>query len=114
MLKLNTQFLNFQIGLGLAAVVGHIFPIWAHFRGGKGDRYVIWIGARHFTDGAVCCVGVFLLVLYLTRFVSLSSILASVAFPVFIFVIFNVPNINLSGFRYRSWIDGASDTSKKY
>ncbi len=27
---------NFQIGLGLAAVVGHIFPIWADFRGGKG------------------------------------------------------------------------------
>jgi len=40
---------------------------------------------------AVCCVGVFLLVLYLTRFVSLSSILASVAFPVFILVIFNEP-----------------------
>src|SRR6476660_7644042 len=31
-----TQFFNFQIGLGLAAVVGHIFPIWAEFRGGKG------------------------------------------------------------------------------
>jgi acyl phosphate:glycerol-3-phosphate acyltransferase len=38
---------------------------------------------------AVCCVGVFLLVLYLTRFVSLSSILASIAFAVFILVIFN-------------------------
>jgi glycerol-3-phosphate acyltransferase PlsY len=38
---------------------------------------------------AVCCVGVFLLVLYLTRFVSLSSILASIAFPIFILVIFN-------------------------
>src|SRR6201989_1807272 len=40
---------------------------------------------------AVCCVGIFLVVLYLTRFVSLSSILASVAFPVFILVIFNEP-----------------------
>jgi glycerol-3-phosphate acyltransferase PlsY len=38
------------------------------------------------------CVGIFSLVLYLTRFVSLSSILASVAFPVFILVIFNVDN----------------------
>src|SRR4051812_13731351 len=27
---------NFMVGLGLAAVVGHIFPIWADFRGGKG------------------------------------------------------------------------------
>jgi glycerol-3-phosphate acyltransferase PlsY len=41
---------------------------------------------------AVSCVGVFLLVLYLTRFVSLSSVLASIAFPVFILVVFNVEN----------------------
>jgi glycerol-3-phosphate acyltransferase PlsY len=40
---------------------------------------------------ALCCVGIFILVLYLTRWVSLSSILASVAFPVFILVIFNEP-----------------------
>jgi len=41
---------------------------------------------------ALACVGVFILVLYLTRFVSLSSILASIAFPIFILVIFNVDN----------------------
>jgi glycerol-3-phosphate acyltransferase PlsY len=41
---------------------------------------------------ALCCSGVFLLVLYITRFVSLSSIFASIAFPVFILVIFNVDN----------------------
>jgi len=41
---------------------------------------------------ALSCVGIFSLVLYLTRFVSLSSILASIAFPFFILVIFNVDN----------------------
>ena len=41
---------------------------------------------------ALCCSGIFMLVLYLTRFVSLSSILASIAFPIFILVIFNVDN----------------------
>jgi glycerol-3-phosphate acyltransferase PlsY len=41
---------------------------------------------------ALCCSGVFLLVLYLTRFVSLSSIFASIAFPVFILIIFNFQN----------------------
>jgi glycerol-3-phosphate acyltransferase PlsY len=40
---------------------------------------------------ALCCVGIFALVLYLTRWVSLSSILASIAFPVFILFIFNEP-----------------------
>jgi glycerol-3-phosphate acyltransferase PlsY len=40
---------------------------------------------------ALCCVGVFLLVLFLTRWVSLSSIIAGIAFPIFILAIFNEP-----------------------
>jgi glycerol-3-phosphate acyltransferase PlsY len=88
----ETRLQTLQIGLGLAAVVGHIFPIWADFRGGKGvaTLFGIVLGISPWT--ALSCVGIFLLVLYLTRFVSLSSILASIAFPVFILVIFNVDN----------------------
>ncbi len=80
---------NFQIGLGLAAVVGHIFPIWADFRGGKGVATVFGMVLGVQPLVAICCVGVFLLVLYLTRYISLSSILASIAFPVFVLAIFN-------------------------
>ncbi|MDZ4795479.1 MAG: glycerol-3-phosphate 1-O-acyltransferase PlsY [Bacteroidota bacterium] len=88
--EVNLQ--NLQTGLGLAAVVGHIFPIWADFRGGKGiaTLFGLVLGISPFT--AMGCVGIFVLVLYLTRFVSLSSILASIAFPIFILVIFNVEN----------------------
>jgi len=87
-----TALLNLQIGLGLGAVIGHVFPIWADFRGGKGvaTLFGLVLGISPWT--ALCCVGVFILVLYLTRFVSLSSILASIAFPVFILLIFNVDN----------------------
>ncbi len=80
---------NFMVGLGLAAVLGHIFPIWADFRGGKGVATLFGMIIAIQPLVAICCVGVFLLVLYLTRFVSLSSILASVAFAVFILFIFN-------------------------
>jgi glycerol-3-phosphate acyltransferase PlsY len=80
---------NFQIGLGLAAVVGHIFPIWADFRGGKGVATLFGMVLGIQPVVAICCVGVFLLVLFLTRYVSLSSILASIAFPVFVLAIFN-------------------------
>ncbi len=80
---------NFMVGLGLAAVAGHIFPIWADFRGGKGVATLFGMIIAIQPLVAVCCVGVFLLVLYLTRFVSLSSILASVAFAVLILFIFN-------------------------
>jgi acyl phosphate:glycerol-3-phosphate acyltransferase len=80
---------NLMVGLGLAAVLGHIFPIWADFRGGKGVATLFGMVLAIQPLVALCCVGVFLLVLFLTRFVSLSSILASVAFAVFILFIFN-------------------------
>ena len=80
-----------QLGLGLAAVLGHIFPIWAEFRGGKGVASLFGMVLGIQPNVALCCVGVFILVLYLTRWVSLSSILASIAFPIFILVIFNEP-----------------------
>jgi glycerol-3-phosphate acyltransferase PlsY len=80
---------NFMVGLGLAAVLGHIFPIWADFRGGKGIATLFGMVLAIQPIVAVCCVGVFLLVLYLTRFISLSSILASIAFAIFILFIFN-------------------------
>jgi glycerol-3-phosphate acyltransferase PlsY len=82
---------NFMIGLGLAAVVGHIFPVWAKFKGGKGVATLLGMVVAIQPLVALCVLGVFLLVLYLTRFVSLSSILASIAFPLFILVIFNEP-----------------------
>ncbi len=80
---------NFMIGLGLAAVLGHIFPILAGFRGGKGVATLLGMAVAIQPLVALCCVGVFLIVLYLTRFVSLSSILAGVSFMVFILFIFN-------------------------
>ena len=87
----DLYLVNMQLGLGLAAVIGHIFPIWADFRGGKGVASLFGMVLGIQPNVALCCVGIFILVLYLTRWVSLSSILASIAFPVFILVIFNEP-----------------------
>ena len=85
-------FHNLQTLLGLAAVIGHIFPIWADFRGGKGVATIFGMVLGISPLTAVGCITIFSLVLYLTRFVSLSSILAGISFPVFILVIFNVDN----------------------
>lgn len=82
---------NIQLGLGLAAVLGHIFPVWAEFKGGKGVATLFGMVLGIQPNVALCCVGIFAVVLYLTRWVSLSSILASIAFPVFIFFIFKEP-----------------------
>ena len=80
---------NFMIGLGLAAVIGHIYPIWAQFRGGKGVATLFGMLLAMQPIVAVSCVGVFLLVLFLTRYVSLSSILAGVALPICVLWIYN-------------------------
>jgi acyl phosphate:glycerol-3-phosphate acyltransferase len=80
---------NFMIGLGLAAVVGHIFPIFAGFRGGKGVATLFGMVIAVQPVIAISCVGVFLLVLYLTRYVSLSSILAALCLPICVLWIWN-------------------------
>ncbi len=80
---------NFMIGLGLAAVIGHIFPIFAGFRGGKGVATLFGLILAVQPVVAVSCVGVFLLVLYLTRYVSLSSILAALSLPICVLWIWN-------------------------
>jgi glycerol-3-phosphate acyltransferase PlsY len=80
---------NLMIGLGLAAVVGHIYPVWAGFRGGKGVATLFGMVLAIQPIVAINCVGVFLLVLYLTRYVSLSSILAGVALPICVLWIYN-------------------------
>lgn len=80
---------NFMIGLGLAAVAGHIFPIFAGFKGGKGVATLFGMILAVQPVIAISCTGVFLLVLYLTRYVSLSSILAAIALPVCVLWIWN-------------------------
>lgn len=82
-------FVNLQVFLGLSAVVGHIFPIWADFRGGKGIATLFGMILSIQYMVAFSLIGVFLLMLFITRYVSLSSITASIAFPLLILFIFN-------------------------
>lgn len=83
------QRTNFMIALGLAAVIGHIFPVFASFKGGKGVATLLGMMIAVQPVVAVCCVGVFVLVLFLTRYVSLSSILAAIMLPVSVLWIWN-------------------------
>ena len=80
---------DFMIGLGLSAVVGHVFPVWANFKGGKGVATLCGMILAIQPVIAISCITVFILVLYLTRFVSLSSILAALMLPVSVLWIWN-------------------------
>lgn len=81
--------INFMIGLGLAAVIGHMFPLFAGFRGGKGVATLFGMILTLQPVIAATCVGVFLMVLYLTRYVSLSSILSAIMLPICVLWIWN-------------------------
>jgi acyl phosphate:glycerol-3-phosphate acyltransferase len=86
-------YTNFMVILGIAAVVGHIFPIWANFKGGKGIATLFGMIISIQPIVAMCLVFVFVLMLVVTQYVSLSSISASIAFPILIFFIFREPEI---------------------
>lgn len=80
---------NFMIALGMVAVLGHVFPIWANFKGGKGVATLLGMTLAIQPIVALICLVVFLISLISTRFVSLSSILAAVAFMVLILFVFD-------------------------
>lgn len=84
-------FINFQLSLGIIAVMGHIFPVFAGFRGGKGIATMFGMILAIQTYAAIYCVLVFIVVLLITKYVSLGSIMASFAYPVFIMMVFKEP-----------------------
>ena len=78
--------LRFYAMLSLAAVcavLGHMFPVWLHFRGGKGVATSLGAFALLAPYGILEALIVFLLVTLAFRYVSLGSIVAAVSFPIF-------------------------------
>jgi glycerol-3-phosphate acyltransferase PlsY len=83
---------NMQILAGITAIIGHIFPVFASFRGGKGVATVFGALLALHPLLTICCFGVFLVVLLITGIVSVASMCAGIAFPGFLFLLFNTPS----------------------
>lgn len=66
-----------------AAIVGHIFPVWLGFRGGKGIATALGVFLALSWPTALCSLGVFLLLTLLTKYVSLGSIVGAATLPLF-------------------------------
>jgi glycerol-3-phosphate acyltransferase PlsY len=90
-----------QITSGLAAVAGHVFPIFAQFKGGKGVATSLGMVLAIHPEAALCSIGVFLLVFVPTGYVSLGSMSAALAFPIFILSrLFGAPDMTLVVFGF--------------
>ncbi|WP_256009508.1 glycerol-3-phosphate 1-O-acyltransferase PlsY [Desertivirga xinjiangensis] len=87
----SVQFTNYQLALGITAVMGHLFPVFAGFRGGKGIATLCGMILAVHTHAALLCILVFMVVLLISKYVSLSSIMAGFTFPLSIIFIFHSP-----------------------
>jgi len=93
----SEEYKNLQMGAGIACLVGHIFPIYAGFRGGKGVATLLGLMLAVHPRAAEICMGIFVVSLLISGYVSLSSMIAGVTFPFILYygfhndyVIFNI------------------------
>ncbi|MBL7892970.1 MAG: glycerol-3-phosphate 1-O-acyltransferase PlsY [Bacteroidia bacterium] len=84
----SVQFVNLQLVLGVAALFGHIFPLFAAFKGGKGIATLLGIILAVHPYAALVSIGVFLVVFLISKYVSLGSITAALTFPIIVIVVF--------------------------
>jgi glycerol-3-phosphate acyltransferase PlsY len=88
-------FMMISIALGILAVMGHIFPILAGFRGGKGVATISGVCFALHPAATAAALGIFILVLVLSQYVSLASMTAGITFPVWVILVFQSPYISL-------------------
>jgi glycerol-3-phosphate acyltransferase PlsY len=74
---------DLAVAAGIAAVLGHVFPVWLRFKGGKGVASALGVFLALAPLAALCALGVFIVVFAITRYVSLASILAAAMMPLF-------------------------------
>jgi acyl phosphate:glycerol-3-phosphate acyltransferase len=65
----------------LFAVLGHVFPVWLRFKGGKGVATALGVFCVLFPAAILVALAIFILIVAITRYVSLGSILGAIAFP---------------------------------
>ena len=78
-----TNGYDVAVAAAVAAILGHVFPVWLRFRGGKGVASGLGVMLALCWQAGLAGVAVFAVVFALTRYVSLASVVAAAAFPLF-------------------------------
>jgi len=91
----NEDIIIFKIILGIAAVIGHILPVYAGFRGGKGVATIAGFVLAIHPMAAIISLGIFLIVLLIMNYVSLASITAGISFPLIIIFVYRTNELSL-------------------
>ena len=89
-----------KLAFGIAAVIGHLFPIYTGFRGGKGIATLLGLLIGLHAVAALYSILVFVIVFVTSKYVSLGSIIASIAFPILVILILGSTNVSLNLFAF--------------
>ena len=89
------ELVHIQIITAISAVLGHVFPIFAGFKGGKGVATSLGIIIGIHPPTAFVCLLLFLIIFLTTKFVSFGAICSSIAFPIVLVFIFNTTDFYL-------------------
>lgn len=74
----SQTFFNFQMILGLVSVIGHVFPVFANFKGGKGIATLTGMAIALNYQIALICIVAFVIIVWLTKYISVGSMSAAV------------------------------------
>mgnify|MGYP001427063579 FL=1 len=91
----SSEFINMQLVVGTTAVLGHVFPIYEKFQGGKGVATLMGIILAINFSAAIGCVVIFLMIFIFTSYVSLGAIVAAIFFPIITIFIIRVESISV-------------------
>jgi len=86
---------SWQVAIGLSTLIGHIWPVWLNWRGGKAVATGLGIFLGLSLQVGLATLGIFILMIALFRIVSLASISAALTLPLIMFLSFQESSISI-------------------
>jgi glycerol-3-phosphate acyltransferase PlsY len=89
------ELINLKIIAAIFVILGHVFPLFAGFKGGKGVATSLGVIFALHPPAAFICLGIFLIVFLISHFVSLGAIITAISFPLIIIYVFEETSLSL-------------------
>jgi len=96
----HNEMMNIKIVASIMVILGHVFPLFAGFKGGKGVATSLGVIFALQPVAAFVCLGIFLAVFLAFHFVSLGAIITAISFPLLITFVFKEESISLIVFAF--------------